>query len=190
MDEPAVSLEHGCPFCHIAKTFPTYNPTVPPHASHPSISPASTEPQPAAFVILSTPIVVAFLDILPLSRGHVLLCPRKHRHKLTEVSAEESAQLGYWLRILSAAISKATGVHDWNVVQNNGAAAAQVVPHCHFHIIPRPELREQGRWSSQFTMFGRGQRAELDDDEAVEVAAKIRTAVAEVLKDESSQPNL
>ena len=75
-------------------------------------------------------------------------------------------------------------MHDWNVLQNNGAAAAQVVPHVHFHIIPRPDIRASGRYSESFTMFGRGQREELDEDEAERFSGLVREMVAEVLKEE------
>lgn len=88
------------------------------------------------------------------------------------------------MRVLSAALARATGVDDWNVVQNNGAAAAQVVPHMHFHIIPRPEIRASGRFRESFTMFGRGQREELDDDVAESLAADVRREVAAVLREE------
>jgi len=54
-----------------------------------------------------------------------------------------------------------------------GAAAAQVVPHVHFHIIPRPALTPELR-NKSFTMFGRGQRSEIDDDEAAELAKNLR----------------
>ena len=57
-----------------------------------------------------------------------------------------------------------------------GAAAAQVVPHVHFHIIPRPALTPELR-NRSFTMFGRGQRSELDDDEAADMAGKLRVAL-------------
>lgn len=54
-----------------------------------------------------------------------------------------------------------------------GARAAQVVPHVHFHIIPRlgdvPEVKAQS-----WTVFGRGQRGELDDEEATELVRTIR----------------
>ena len=33
----------------------------------------------------------------------------------------------------------ATGTRDYNVLQNNGAAAHQAVPHVHFHVIPKPD---------------------------------------------------
>jgi len=57
--------------------------------------------------------------------------------------------------------------------RNTGAAAAQVVPHVHFHIIPRPALTPELR-NRSFTMFGRGQRSELDEEEAEALAGKLR----------------
>jgi len=91
--------------------------------------------------------------------------------------------MGVYLRLLSAALVRVTGVKDWNVVQNNGAAAAQVVPHMHFHIIPRPDLTgRRERFTS--TMFGRGQREDLDEEEGALLAERIRDAVGEILREE------
>ncbi|KAL2267195.1 hypothetical protein VTJ83DRAFT_4472 [Remersonia thermophila] len=179
-----------CPFCHIASTYPPYDPSNPPPSTSPLLSSEATFPQPATFMILSTPLLIGFLDIMPLSQGHILLCPRAHRPKLTDVRPAEAAELGRYLRVLSAAVAKATGVPDWNVVQNNGAAAAQVVPHMHFHVIPRPELRDKKSERFTSTMFGRGQRDELDDDEGLELAEKIRRAVAEVARGDAEGPKL
>ena len=64
------------------------------------------------------------------------------------------------------------------VFVRTGAAAAQVVKHVHFHIIPRPALTPELR-NRSFTMFGRGQRSELDDDEAVELTKRLREVLAE-----------
>ena len=61
-----------------------------------------------------------------------------------------------------------------------GAAAAQVVPHVHFHIIPRPALTPELR-NKSFTMFGRGQRSELDDEEAAVLTEKLRQELAHEL---------
>jgi diadenosine tetraphosphate (Ap4A) HIT family hydrolase len=70
-------------------------------------------------------------------------------------------------------------------VQNNGAAAAQVVPHMHFHLIPRPEIRASGQFSASFTMFGRGTREELDEDDAANLASELRKTLAKVLLEEA-----
>jgi len=114
---------------------------------------------------------------MPLSPGHLLVTTRKHHEKISDVSEEESRELGEWLPKLSRVLANVTGVWDWNIVQNNGAAAAQVVPHVHFHIIPRPALTPELR-NRSFTMFGRGQRSEIDDEEAAALAQGLREELA------------
>jgi histidine triad (HIT) family protein len=81
--------------------------------------------------------VLAFLDIGPLSEGHTLVIPKERAAKLHELSAESAAAIGRVLPRLCRAVLAATGAEDYNVLQNNGAAAHQAVLHVHFHIIPR-----------------------------------------------------
>lgn len=196
----SISPNNPCPFCLIAYNYPYLHPTDPPHPSSPDVDPSKCDPP--AFVVLSTTLLIAFLDIQPLTPGHILLCPRRHRPRLSDVSPAEAAELGRYQRLLSKALVRATGVRDWNVVNNNGEAAAQVVGHCHFHIIPRPELRgEHGGFigdsqggekerrqakTRMWTMFGRGQRDSLDDEDGFEMAEDIRLALAEVMVEEGS----
>ncbi|KAJ9492471.1 hypothetical protein VN97_g733 [Penicillium thymicola] len=82
--------------------------------------------------------VFAFLDIQPLSRGHALVIPKFHGAKLTDIPDEDL------LEVLPVAkkIAKASGAEDFNVLQNNGAIAHQVVGHVHFHMIPKPTEKE------------------------------------------------
>jgi histidine triad (HIT) family protein len=81
--------------------------------------------------------VLAFLDIGPLSRGHTLVIPREPAVTLAELSDESAAAIGRVLPRLCRAVVKATGARDYNVLQNNGGPAHQVVMHVHFHIIPK-----------------------------------------------------
>jgi histidine triad (HIT) family protein len=83
--------------------------------------------------------VLAFLDVFPLSAGHVLVIPKEEAATLDQLSDESAAALGRVLPRLSRAVLKATGATAYNVLQNNGAAAHQAVFHVHFHIIPRFE---------------------------------------------------
>ncbi|KAL2043597.1 hypothetical protein N7G274_003904 [Stereocaulon virgatum] len=160
---------------------------------------------PIAHIILSTPHILAFLDHAPISRGHVLVVVRNHREKLGDVSTLEGASVGRWLGIISRAVvgsvreewykgdeGEARGeeeeeeeegkvevdVGDWNVVQNNGARAAQVVPHVHFHIIPRvgdvPEVKARS-----WTIFGKGQREDLDEQDAEVLVKRMRIRLGE-----------
>ncbi len=81
--------------------------------------------------------VLAFLDVGPLSRGHTLVIPRERKAHLHQLSDEAGAAIGRVLPRLARAVLAATGASDYNVLQNNGAAANQAVMHVHFHIIPR-----------------------------------------------------
>ena len=81
--------------------------------------------------------VLAFLDINPLSRGHVLVIPKEPAETLDKLSDDSAAALGRVLPRLSRAVLAATGARHYNVLQNNGAPAHQAVFHVHFHIIPK-----------------------------------------------------
>ncbi|KAF2648369.1 HIT-like protein [Lophiostoma macrostomum CBS 122681] len=133
---------------------------------------------PSSFIVLASRDVLAFLDILPMTRGHLLVASRQHRVKVADLRGDEGREMGFWLPVLARVVCRITGVEDYNIVQNNGARAAQVVPHVHFHIIPRPETKPEIK-SKSWTMFGRGQRDELDDEDGASIAAQMRQALRE-----------
>ncbi len=81
--------------------------------------------------------VFAFLDIGPLSRGHILLIPKERTPFLHQLSDAAAAAIGRVLPRLCRAMIKATGAKAYNILQNNGTDAHQVVMHVHFHIIPK-----------------------------------------------------
>ncbi|MGH9360408.1 MAG: HIT family protein [Thermoanaerobaculia bacterium] len=81
--------------------------------------------------------VLAFLDISPLARGHLLVIPKERVARLHELSEEAAAAIGRVLPRLARAVLVATGAVAYNVLQNNGPAAHQAVDHVHFHIIPK-----------------------------------------------------
>jgi histidine triad (HIT) family protein len=82
-------------------------------------------------------LVFAFLDIAPLSKGHTLVIPKEPVAYLHELSEATGAALGIALVKVSAAVLEATGATAYNILQNNGSEAHQVVTHVHFHIIPK-----------------------------------------------------
>ncbi|KAG2024317.1 hypothetical protein GB937_003970 [Aspergillus fischeri] len=82
--------------------------------------------------------VFAFLDIQPLSRGHALVIPKFHGAKLTDIPDEDLREL----LPVAKQIAKASGAEDFNILQNNGRIAHQVVDHVHFHMIPKPNETE------------------------------------------------
>lgn len=81
--------------------------------------------------------VLAFLDIGPISRGHTLVIPKEPAVTLDQLSDEAGAAIGRVLPRLCRAVMAATGATAYNLLQNNGSTAHQVVLHVHFHIIPK-----------------------------------------------------
>lgn len=81
--------------------------------------------------------VLAFLDINPLSRGHLLVIPKEPAETLDQLSDDSAAAIGRVLPRLARAVMAATGARHYNLLQNNGAPAHQAVFHVHFHIIPK-----------------------------------------------------
>ncbi|KAJ5905509.1 Hit family protein 1 [Penicillium subrubescens] len=160
-----------CPFCNIAAS----NPPAPFNDPESGSSLSESTSDGTAHLILSTEHVLAFLDIMPLTNGHVLIAPRRHYEKLGDMGVVAGQEMGKWLPIISRVVTKTIFGDDpdrhWNVVQNNGTRAAQQVPHVHFHIIPRPS---DFAHKPSFAMFGRGQRHELDDDEGAALARAMR----------------
>ncbi|KAF2761975.1 HIT-like protein [Pseudovirgaria hyperparasitica] len=178
----------SCPFCGIASAYPA-----PPSSASTSTSLAQCIPTeeasspdeltPAAFVVFSAPEVIAFLDIMPMARGHLLVATRRHVEKVGQLDAASAGEIGRILPLLSTSLIATVSCTDYNIVQNNGAAAAQIVPHIHFHIIPRnasthvPEMQARS-----WTMFGRGQRAELDEEDGTVLARQIRERLREEVR--------
>ncbi len=110
--------------------------------------------------------VLAFLDVGPLAHGHTLVIPKERKARLHELSDESAAALGRVLPRLARAVMETTGASDYNVLQNNGSAAGQVVMHVHFHIIPKIGGRGLGLGWSPGELAG-----------AEELAEKIRAAL-------------
>ena len=97
-----------------------------------------------AFKLLETELIMAFLDINPLSKGHCLIIPKRHCQVLTDCTDTELQEM------LPAAKRIATALGgQFNILQNNGPMAHQDIPHVHLHVIPKPNIEEglKMKWS-------------------------------------------
>ncbi|KAK0517226.1 hypothetical protein JMJ35_000381 [Cladonia borealis] len=91
-----------------------------------------------SFKLFESEKVFAFLDIQPLSQGHALVIPKFHGEKLVDIPDEQLAEC----LPVAKKIAKATGAENYNILQNNGRLAHQLVDHVHFHVIPKPNQQE------------------------------------------------
>ena len=119
--------------------------------------------------------VLAFLDVGPLSAGHVLVIPKTHAVQLDDLADEDAGAIGTVLPRLTRAVSAATGTKAYNVLQNNGEAAGQVVMHVHFHLIPKPTPDSTGPGSGLGILWPAGQ---LDPGAAETLVEKVTAALA------------
>jgi histidine triad (HIT) family protein len=87
--------------------------------------------------VYETDKILAFLDITPVNEGHTLVIPKAHYENLFEIPDEILSEIALELKHLGEAVQKATNAGGINIAMNNREAAGQIIPHAHFHIIPR-----------------------------------------------------
>ncbi len=93
----------------------------------------------SAEIIYEDKFVLSFLDNHPVCFGHTLVIPKKHYKVLTDLGDEE---LGFFFKGLKNTVlllEEKISPDGFNIGVNQGEKAGQVVPHLHFHILPRFE---------------------------------------------------
>lgn len=78
--------------------------------------------------------VLAFHDINPQAPAHVLVIPRRHIEKISDINEEDSAVVGQMI-YRAKEIASARGWKDYRLVFNNGPEAGQTVYHIHLHLL-------------------------------------------------------
>ncbi|HUT30275.1 MAG TPA: HIT family protein [Sedimentisphaerales bacterium] len=109
-------------------------------------------------------LILAFLDIAPLSDGHTLVIPKQHFGQVHDCPVETLGQVGLRLGKVAKAVAAAMNADGYNILCNNGRAAGQLVEHLHFHIVPR---------HSGDGIFDRWPSYSYPEGRLAEVAAKI-----------------
>ena len=141
-------MSDGCVFCDIAR----------------ATSPAS--------LVYQDDTVIAFMDIQPITQGHMLVVPREHAVLMTDIN-ETSAMRTFRIARKLAGVARTTlGATGVNILVMDGEAAFQDVPHFHVHVIPRYAKDGFGLTFPQ-TYEHPPARAQLDA-----IAAALRAAAA------------
>jgi len=80
---------------------------------------------------------IAFLDIKPNNPGHALVVPKNHYENIYNVPDEVLKNIAPIVKKMTVAVKNGVNADGINIIMNNDGAAGQIVPHAHFHIIPR-----------------------------------------------------
>ena len=118
---------------------------------------------------------LAFLDIAPNNKGHTLVISKEHYETMLDIPDSVLQKLIIAVKKVSVAVKKGTGCGGFNIAQNNYKIAGQLVPHIHFHIIPRVE-------GDGFKFWPQGK---YEDGEMEEWRKKIEDALKSVSPNES-----
>ena len=95
-----------------------------------------------ATIVYSDENVVAFRDINPHARVHVLVIPREHYQDVAETAAADPALVGAMIAgARSVAASEAIEKSGYRLIFNTGPDAGQTVFHAHLHLLGGEPLR-------------------------------------------------
>jgi|TARA_B110000285_G_C14948702_1_gene525653 histidine triad (HIT) family protein len=116
-----------------------------------------------AYKILENENFLAFLDIFPLAKGHVLVIPKKEIDYLFDVSSDEYGELWKFARQVAKAMDKVIDCKRIGV-----AVIGLEVPHAHIHLVPLNNVSDIN--------FERP-KLSFSEEEMNEVAQNIRKAI-------------
>ena len=80
---------------------------------------------------------IAFMDINPGTRGHLLVIPREHAKDLLEIGLDDLAAVSRSAKVMAERVKERLGADGVNLLNSCGQAAWQTVFHFHVHVIPR-----------------------------------------------------
>jgi histidine triad (HIT) family protein len=116
-----------------------------------------------AYKILENENFLAFLDIFPLAKGHVLVIPKKEIDYLFDISSDEYGELWKFARQVAKAMDKVIDCKRIGV-----AVIGLEVPHAHIHLVPLNNVSDIN--------FERP-KLSFSEEEMNEVAQNIRKAI-------------
>jgi len=116
-----------------------------------------------AYKILENEKFLAFLDIFPLAKGHVLVIPKKEIDYLFDISSDEYGELWKFAQQVAKAMDKVIDCKRIGV-----AVIGLEVPHAHIHLVPLNNVSDIN--------FERP-KLSFSEEEMNEVAQKIRKAI-------------
>lgn len=111
---------------------------------------------------------LAFLDVNPINVGHTLVIPKNHVSKIPMAEEDDLLALTKTLKKVVTGVEKSMRVDNLNVFVNQGRDAGQLIPHLHYHVVPRHK--------GDGVKFDIPQR-KLSEEEFKDVVEKIRSAI-------------
>ena len=122
-----------------------------------------------ADIVYEDELVLAFLDINPVNKGHTLVVPKVAFENIFDADIPTLGHMMAVAKKISRALVATVGATGVNLHMNNGTDAGQEVPHAHLHVIPRFHRGEA---------FVAAKHETYTEGESVALAEKLKTAIA------------
>lgn len=120
-------------------------------------------------LVYRDPNFLVIMDKYPINPGHTLVMPTKHYENLLQMPPAEVGRLYALVPAVAKAVVSAVKADGFNVGQNNGIAANQIVPHVHIHVVPRfHDDSPDGKWPA---------RRVTPQEELVKIAHRIKQEI-------------
>lgn len=114
-NKPTTADEADCPFCRI-----------------PSMDDSK------GLIVFRGELAYAVLNLYPYNAGHILVCPYRHVADYTDLTDEETLEVGEITKDAMRALRKVTNPGGFNLGMNQGpVAGAGIAAHLHQHVVPR-----------------------------------------------------
>lgn len=122
-----------------------------------------------ASVVFEDELTLAFMDIRPVTPGHLLVVPKTHATYLADLPLDTGgAVMQSAIRCVEALRASPVETQGVNLFLADGAVAGQVVFHVHLHVLPR----YVGDGFSLSLRYDRAPSRETLDEQASEIAAR------------------
>ena len=97
-----------------------------------------------ANVVYEDDMVIAFKDINPVAKIHIVVIPKKHIESLEKVELEKDGKYIVAIHNAIQVITRSLGIEEqgYRVVTNISKNAGQEVKHIHYHILAGEKLRK------------------------------------------------
>lgn len=137
--------------------------------------PFCNNPKLESRIIYKDTLVFGFPTNIPITPGHVLICPVRHVAKIDELSEQELVAITNLIIKMKNSLTKAVGAQGFNIAFNEGECAGQSISHLHVHVVPR-QPGDQGvyGYEPRKFLYRSGSRSESPDAELQQIGELIK----------------
>lgn len=90
-----------------------------------------------SYTLYEDNLIKAFLDVNPVSKGHIVVIPKKHYENIYETPDEVIGKINIVCKKLAILCKKKLNAYGVNILNASVKDAQQSVFHLHYHIVPR-----------------------------------------------------